>query len=90
LGAKQLLHFLPWNCLPFLPWNCPPQVFSLKSFLMLSIALENKMICFKQNDASCGMGSFQKKRLDGGSIMAMMGSTYEKMYLCQVPNFGFK
>jgi hypothetical protein len=22
--------------------------------------------------------------------MAMMGSTSEKMYLCQVPNFGFK
>jgi hypothetical protein len=26
----------------------------------------------------------------GGSIMAMMGSTSEKMYLCQVPNFGFE
>jgi hypothetical protein len=24
----------------------------------------------------------------GGSIMAVMGSTSEKMYLCQVPNFG--
>jgi hypothetical protein len=22
--------------------------------------------------------------------MAMMGSTYEKMYLCQIPNFGFE
>jgi hypothetical protein len=33
-------------------------------------------------------GSFQRKRFDGGSIMAMMGSTSEKMYLCQVPNFG--
>jgi hypothetical protein len=30
-----------------------------------------------------------KIKLDGGSIMAMMGSTSEKMYLCQVPNFGF-
>jgi hypothetical protein len=29
-----------------------------------------------------------KKRLDGGSIMAMMDSTSENMYLCQVPNFG--
>jgi hypothetical protein len=29
-----------------------------------------------------------KIKLDGGSIMAMMGSTLEKMYLCQVPNFG--
>jgi hypothetical protein len=25
---------------------------------------------------------FSKKRLDGESIMAMMGSTSEKMYLC--------
>jgi hypothetical protein len=31
-----------------------------------------------------------KIKLDGGSIMAMMGSTSEKMYLCQVPNFGFE
>jgi hypothetical protein len=28
-------------------------------------------------------------KLDGGYIMAMMGSTSEKMYLCQVPDFGF-
>jgi hypothetical protein len=33
---------------------------------------------------------FMKIKLDGGSIMALMGSTSEKMYLCQVPNFGFK
>jgi hypothetical protein len=32
---------------------------------------------------------FSKIKLDGGSIMAMMGSTSEKMYLCQVPDFGF-
>jgi hypothetical protein len=35
-------------------------------------------------------GMFSKTNLDGGSIMAMMGSTSEKMYLCQVPNFGLK
>jgi hypothetical protein len=35
-----------------------------------------------------GRDVFQK--LDGGSIMAMMGSTSKKMYLCQVPNFGFE
>jgi hypothetical protein len=35
------------------------------------------------------MGSFQKKRLDGEFIMAMMGSTSKKMYLEQVTNFGF-
>jgi hypothetical protein len=32
---------------------------------------------------------FLKIKLDGGSIMAMMDSTSEKMYLCQVPKFGF-
>jgi hypothetical protein len=36
------------------------------------------------------MGIFSKIKLDGGSIRAMMGSTSEKMYLCQVPNFGLK
>jgi hypothetical protein len=33
---------------------------------------------------------FSKIKLDGGSIMAMMGSTSERMYLCQVTNFGFQ
>jgi hypothetical protein len=33
---------------------------------------------------------FSKTKLDGESIMAMMGSTSEKMHLCQVPNFGFE
>ena len=33
---------------------------------------------------------FSKIKLDGGFIMAMMGSTSEKMYLCQVPNFGIE
>jgi hypothetical protein len=33
---------------------------------------------------------FSKIKLDGGSIMAMMGSTLEKRYLCQVPNFAFE
>jgi hypothetical protein len=31
---------------------------------------------------------FSKIKLDGGSIMVVMGSTSDKMYLCQVPNFG--
>jgi hypothetical protein len=31
---------------------------------------------------------FSKIKLNGGSIMAVMGSTSDKMYLCQVPNFG--
>jgi hypothetical protein len=29
-----------------------------------------------------------KIKLDDESIIAVMGSTSEKMYLCQVPNFG--
>jgi uncharacterized protein YodC (DUF2158 family) len=33
---------------------------------------------------------FLKIKLDGGSIMTVMGSTSEKMYLCHVPNFGLK
>jgi hypothetical protein len=36
------------------------------------------------------VGMFSKIKLDVGFIMAVMGSTSEKMYLCQVPNFGFK
>jgi hypothetical protein len=33
---------------------------------------------------------FSKIKLDGGSIMVVMGSTSDKMYLCQVPNFGIE
>jgi hypothetical protein len=43
-----------------------------------------------KDDASSGMGCFSKITLDGGSIRALMGSTSEKMYLCQVPKFGLK
>jgi hypothetical protein len=35
-------------------------------------------------------GMFSKIKLDGGSIMVVMGSTSEQMYLWQVSNFGFK
>jgi hypothetical protein len=57
---------------------------------MLSLALEKKIFCFKtKGDASYWMEIFTKKiTYDGESIMAMMGSTSEKKYLCQVPNFG--
>jgi hypothetical protein len=48
------------------------------------------MFCFKQKMMLQVGGMFSKLKLDGGSIMAMMGSTSEKMYLCQVPNFGFE
>jgi hypothetical protein len=36
-----------------------------------------------------GWGFYKEKTGDGESIMVMMGSTSEKMYLYQVPNFGF-
>jgi hypothetical protein len=36
------------------------------------------------------VGLFSKIKLDGRSIMAVMGSTSKKMYLCQIPNFGLK
>jgi hypothetical protein len=42
---------------------------------------KTKWFVLNKDDASYGMGSFQKKRLDGESIMAMMGSTSEKKYL---------
>jgi hypothetical protein len=36
------------------------------------------------------VGMFSKIKLDGESIMVVMGSTSEKMYLCKVPDFGLK
>jgi hypothetical protein len=55
---------------------------------MLSPAIVKQMFCFEtKGDAPQWKGCFQKIKLDGGSIMAMMGSTSKKMYLCQVPNF---
>jgi hypothetical protein len=58
---------------------------------MLSPALEKQNVLFSQKMMlQNGWDVFQKTKLDGGSIMAMMGSTSEKMYLCQVPNFGLK
>jgi hypothetical protein len=58
---------------------------------MLSLALEKQnVLVFTKDDVAKVGGMFSKIKLDGGSIMAMMGSTSEKMYLCQVPNFGFE
>jgi hypothetical protein len=54
---------------------------------MLSLALaKQKVLFYKRCDGKVG-GMFLKIKLDGESIMAMMGSTSEKMYLCQVPSF---
>jgi hypothetical protein len=57
---------------------------------MLSFALEKlKCFVFTKDDVAKCVGCFLKTKL-GGSIVAMMGSTSEKMYLCQVPKFGFE
>jgi hypothetical protein len=57
---------------------------------MLSLALAKQKICFYKRWCGKLGGMFLKTKLDGGSIMAMMGSTSEKMYLWQVPNFGIE
>jgi hypothetical protein len=47
---------------------------------MLCLALENKNVLFlTKDDALDGMSFFSKIKLDGGSIMAVMGSTSDKM-----------
>jgi hypothetical protein len=61
-----------------------------KRFLMLSLALEKQNVFFTKYDVAKVGGMFSKIKCDGGSIKALMGSTSEKMYLCQVPNFGLK
>ena len=54
---------------------------------MLIFALEKQNVLFSQKMMlQSGRDVFEIK-LDGGSIMAMMGPTSEKMYLCQVPSF---
>jgi hypothetical protein len=50
---------------------------------MLSFALENKIFYFKQKVMlHMGWEFYNEKTCDDESIMAMMGSTSEKMYLC--------
>jgi hypothetical protein len=65
-------------------------MFYKKVFLMLSIALKKQNVLFWQKMMLQVGVMFSIIKLHGGSIMAVMGSTSEKMYLCQVPNFGFK
>jgi hypothetical protein len=57
---------------------------------MLSLALEKQNGLFWQKMMLKWDGMFSKIKLDGGSIMGVMGSTSENMYLWQVPNFGLK
>jgi hypothetical protein len=53
--------------------------------------LPYKTKCFVLNkdDVSDGMGSFQKKRLDGESIMAMMGSASKRCTFDTYQTLGF-
>jgi hypothetical protein len=51
-----------------------------KVFLMLSFALEKQNVFFDKRWCFKVGGMFSKTKLDGGSIMAMMGSTSEKRY----------
>jgi hypothetical protein len=58
---------------------------------MLSLALENKnVLVLTKDDASNGMGCFQKIKLDGGSIMAVMGSTSVRCTSARYQTLGFK
>jgi hypothetical protein len=50
---------------------------------MLSFALENKMFCFKQKVMlHMGWEFYKEKTFDDESIMVVMGSISENMYLC--------
>jgi hypothetical protein len=63
-----------------------------RTFMTLSLALE-KQKCFALKQKLCfsGWECFQKEKLVMlNPSKALMGSTSKKMYLCQVPNFGFK
>jgi hypothetical protein len=79
------MHFLPWkidypSLTPFYKkgfYDAYPCFRKTKCFVL------KQKLCFRLD------GKFSKIKLDGGSITAVMGSTSEKMYLCQVPNFGF-
>jgi hypothetical protein len=86
LCAKQIDAFPSLRIwLPFLD-----PLFYKKVFLLLVLALEKQNVLFWQKMMlQVGWDVF-KIKLDGGSIMAVMGSTSEKMYFYQVPNFGLK
>jgi hypothetical protein len=57
---------------------------------MLSLAQAKQNFLFLQKMMLQSGSDVFENKLDGGSIMAMMGSTSEKMCLYQVPNFGFE
>jgi hypothetical protein len=60
--------------------------------MMLSLAFEKKMFCFKtKGDASHWMGDFYKETTyDGESIMTVMVSTSDKSTSIRYQALGFK
>jgi hypothetical protein len=86
LSAKTIPALPSFNLITFLGIPILQKVFP-----MLIPALEKQNVLFSQkDDVAKWVGCFSKTKLDDESIMAMMRSTSEKMYLCQVPNFGLK
>jgi hypothetical protein len=72
--------------------GCPSlfTYFIYTCFLMISLAIENKNVLFwKRWYFTLDRDFYKEKTYDGGSITGVMGSTYEKKYLCQVPNLVF-
>jgi hypothetical protein len=57
---------------------------------MLSITLEKEKDLFYKRCLAKWEGCFQNKNLMVNLSKALMDSTSEKMYLCQVPTFGVK
>jgi hypothetical protein len=84
LGAKPVVAFPSLDLI-----TSPYSPVYKKVFLMLSFALEKQNVLFWQKMMLQSGWDVYIIKLDGGYIMAMMGSTSEKMYLCQVPDFGF-
>jgi hypothetical protein len=62
-------------------------LFLQKGFSRLSIAFRKTKGFVLQKDVWQSGRVFLKIKLDGESITAVMDSTSEKMYLCQVPSF---
>jgi hypothetical protein len=85
LSAKTIPAFPSLNLITFL-WIPVLQ----KVFPMLSLAQAKQNFLFLQKMMLQSGSDVFENKLDGGSIMAMMGSTSEKMCLYQVPNFGFE
>jgi hypothetical protein len=55
-----------------------------------SLALENKMFCFKKVMLHTGMGIFTKKTYDGEFITTVMDSTPEKSTSVKYQTLGYK